>query len=50
MSEICANILRTKFKEIRELSEQLDNELLADTIQKLEDALDCAEKSLQDSE
>lgn len=46
MNEICINVLRAKLEEIRELSEQINNELLSDAVQKLEEALISAEKTL----
>lgn len=44
MNEIGINILRAKLKEVRELSEQINNELLSDAVQKMEEVLMSAEK------
>ena len=44
MNEIGINILRAKLKEVRELSEQINNELLSDAVQKMEEVLMSTEK------
>ena len=46
MKEICIDILWTKLKEIRELSDQINNELLLEAVQKLEEVLISEEKTM----